>query len=158
LHVHVNRVSLGSSESERDETIAKILFFVEQHWNEVVKFTRRNMSNLTRWANRYGYETEAKKILDKAKGTSNRYCAVNLRNEYTIEFRIFRGTVNYNTFIATLQFVNKVCELAMLKTEEQIAAMSWIDFVETVTEPELLQYLKERRLYVNEEVNTEEDL
>jgi len=157
LHVHVNRVSLGSSESERDETIAKILFFVEQHWNEVVKFTRRNMSNLTRWANRYGYETEAKKILDKAKGTSNRYCAVNLRNEYTIEFRIFRGTLNYNTFIATLQFVNKVCELAMLKTEEQIAAMSWIDFVETVTEPELLQYLKERRLYVNEEVNTEED-
>ena len=28
----------------------------------------------------------------------------------------------------------------------------------TVTEPELIQYLKERRLYVNEEVKQEEEL
>lgn len=158
LHVHVNRSSLGGTESQQDETIAKILYFIEQHWNEVVKFTRRVKGNLDRWAGRYGYETEPKKILDKAKCTGNRYCAVNLRNQHTIEFRIFRGTLKYNTFIATLQFVNKVCELAMFKTEEQIMAMSWFDFVETVTEPELIQYLKERKLYVNEEVNTEEDI
>ena len=31
--------------------------------------------------------------------------------------------------------------------------MSWFDFLDQITEPELIQYLKERRLYVNEPVN-----
>ena len=36
--------------------------------------------------------------------------------------------------------------------------MSWSEFVGTITEPELIQYLKERRLYINEDINTEEDM
>ena len=32
--------------------------------------------------------------------------------------------------------------------------MSWFDFLDQITESELIQYLKERRLYVNEPVNT----
>ncbi|WP_295088956.1 hypothetical protein [Ruminococcus sp.] len=39
-----------------------------------------------------------------------------------------------------------------------LANMSWSEFVDTVKEPELIQYLKERRLYVNEEVTTEEEM
>jgi hypothetical protein len=35
--------------------------------------------------------------------------------------------------------------------------MSWHGFLERLTEPELIEYLKERRLYVNEPVETEED-
>ena len=31
--------------------------------------------------------------------------------------------------------------------------MSWFDSLDTVHEPELIQYLTERRLYVNEPVN-----
>ena len=36
----------------------------------------------------------------------------------------------------------------------QLQDMSWFDFLDQITEPELVQYLKERRLYVNEPVNT----
>ena len=43
-------------------------------------------------------------------------------------------------------------------TEDEIAAQSWSDFVAAVTEPELIQYLKERRIYINEEVNIEEEV
>ena len=35
-----------------------------------------------------------------------------------------------------------------------VQELSWFDFLDDVTEPELIQYLKERRLYVNEPVNT----
>ena len=42
-------------------------------------------------------------------------------------------------------------------SEEEIARQSWRDFVMTITEPELIQYLKERQLYVNEEVETEDE-
>ena len=33
--------------------------------------------------------------------------------------------------------------------------MSWSDFASGCTQPELVQYLKERRLYVNEPVEAE---
>ena len=36
--------------------------------------------------------------------------------------------------------------------------MSWSEFVEEIVEKELIQYLKERKLYVNDEVNTEEEM
>ena len=36
-------------------------------------------------------------------------------------------------------------------------AHSWFDFLDEIKEPELIQYLKERRLYVNEPVNTSEE-
>jgi len=35
---------------------------------------------------------------------------VNITNADTIEFRIFRGTLKYNTLIATLQMVAVECE------------------------------------------------
>ena len=33
LHVHVNRSSLGDTYDQQEETIARILFFVEKHWD-----------------------------------------------------------------------------------------------------------------------------
>lgn len=156
LHVHVSRNSLGESTEEQEVTISKILYFVEKHWNELVIFSRRTEYNLNRWAARHGFEKKPREILDKAKGSRNRYTAINLINFATIEFRIFRGTLKYNTFIATLQLVNHICELACNCTDFELEAMSWSEFVRNIKEPELIQYLKERRLYVNEAVESEE--
>lgn len=36
--------------------------------------------------------------------------------------------------------------------------LSWTTFASSCTQSELVQYLKERRLYVNEPVDVEEDL
>ena len=54
--------------------------------------------------------------------------------------------------------VNRICDVAFALSDKEIQALSWSDFVAAVTEPELIQYLKERRLYINEEINTEEDM
>ena len=70
---------------------------------------------------------------------------------------MFRGTLKLNTLIATLQLVNKICDVALSMSEVEIEQQSWRDFVLTITEPELLQYLKERQLYVNDEVETEDE-
>lgn len=157
LHVHVNRASFGPTEADQDACIARILYFVEKHWEELLKFSRRTQSQLERWAARYGYKDQPSEILDHAKkgGGGGRYSSVNLMNRDTIEFRIFRGTLKYNTLIATLQLVNRVCDVAFLMTDEQIKAMSWTTFAAGCTAPELVQYLKERRLYVNEAVEGE---
>lgn len=159
LHIHVNRDSLGKTSDEQEEVISRILYFVEHHWNEMLKFSRRSEYAMSRWAARYGYENDPKAILDKAKkGDKGRYAAVNLRNYYTIEFRMFRGTLKYNTLAAALQMVNRICNAAVFMSDEQMQKLSWSEFVSEITEPELIQYLKERRLYINEEINTEEEV
>ena len=159
LHIHVNRSCLGDSREEQDEVIARILYFIEHHWNEMLKFSRRSEYSIERWAARYGFEKTGREILDKAKkGNNGRYAAVNLMNWATIEFRLFRGTLKYNTLIAAIELVNAICDLAISLTDEGIANMSWSEFVGTVKEPELIQYLKERKLYINEDINTEEEV
>ena len=50
-----------------------------------------------------------------------------------------------------------VCDAAIYNTDENIAKLSWSEFVSGITEPELITYLKERRLYINEPINEEED-
>ena len=60
--------------------------------------------------------------------------------------------------LATLQMVNHICDVAFTLSDVELQELSWSDFVATVTEPELIQYLKERRLYINEEITTEEDM
>ena len=156
LHIHVNRSSLGETQDEQELVIGHILLFVELHWNELLKFSRRSEYSMNRWAARYGYEKTGREILDKAKkGNNGRYAAVNLMNWATIEFRLFRGTLKHNTLIAALELVNAICDLASNLTEDEIQKTSWCEFVETITEPELIQYLKERKLYINEETMPE---
>ena len=155
----MNRDCLGDSREEQDETISKILYFVEHHWNELLKFSRRSEYAMNRWASRYGYENSARAILDNAKkGNNGRYAAVNLMNYSTIEFRMFRGTLKLNTFLATLELVNSIINIALDYSEEELHKLSWSEFVSNITEPELIQYLKERRLYINEINDSEEDL
>ncbi|MBR4627282.1 MAG: amidoligase family protein [Ruminococcus sp.] len=159
LHIHVNRSCFGDNRDEQDVIISRILYFVEHHWNELLKFSRRSEYSMNRWAARYGFEKTGKEILDKAKkGNNGRYAAVNLMNYATIEFRLFRGTLKYNTLIAALELVDAVCDLAINLTDEGIAKMSWSEFVETLTEPELISYLKERKLYINEPIETKEEV
>ena len=160
LHLHINRTAFGDTEEEQEACIARILYFFEKNWNELLRFSRRTIGQLERWAARYGLREHPKEILDHAKKSfrGERYTCVNLTNEYTIEFRIFRGTLKFNTFIATLQLIDRICDVALYLSDEELKAMSWSSFVAGCTQPELITYLKERRLYVNEPVDVEVEL
>ncbi|WP_087064317.1 zinc-binding protein [Intestinibacillus massiliensis] len=158
LHVHISRLSFGCTYDQQEAAIARFLFFVEKFWPELLRFSRRTQGQLDRWAARYGAKLTPREQIDHAKSSyAGRYTAVNLTNSETIEIRIFRGTLKLNTLIATLQMVNHLCEVAVSLYDEALQEMSWYDFLNLVQEPELIGYLKERRLYVNEPVLTEED-
>ena len=124
LHIHVSRDALGADHDVQEETIARIVYFVEAHWNELLKFSRRTEANIMRWASRYGIAEDTKATYDKAKkGSFNRYVCVNLQNYNTVEFRIFRGTLKYETFIATLQLVHEICDKAISATDKEFETM-----------------------------------
>lgn len=108
---------------------------------------------MNHWATRYGYKNSGKEILEHAKYDSGngRYACVNLTNYDTIEFRAFRGTLKYNTLIATLQFVERICKVTLCLSEEEIQDLGWPQPVLLLTDestPELIQYLKERWLHI----------
>ena len=84
FHIHVNHDSFGLDRDEQDEVISRILYFVEHHWNEILKFSRRSKYAMNKWAARYGYENSPKAIMDKAKKNYGRYVAINLCNYHTI--------------------------------------------------------------------------
>ena len=46
LHVHVNRDAFGETQEEQEAVIARILFFVENHWNELLRFSRRTRDQM----------------------------------------------------------------------------------------------------------------
>ena len=157
LHVHINRTAFGSTESTQDAAIARTLFFFEKFWDELLKFSRRTQGQLNQWAARYGYKDQPQEILDHAKSGrhAGRYTAVNLTNADTVEFRMFRGTLKYNTLIATLELLDCIIDAAIYLTDDDLKAMSWSSFMLGCTKPELIQYLKERRLYINEPIESE---
>lgn len=158
LHVHISRLAFGCTHEQQEAAIARLIFFVEKFWPEMLRFSRRTEGQLNRWAARYGMKLCPKETLDHAKNSNaGRYAAVNLTNGDTIEIRIFRGTLKLNTLRATLQLVNHLCDVATLLPDEAVQALSWHDFLHRVSEPELIQYLKERNLYVNEPVAAEEE-
>lgn len=162
LHVHVSRDALGDSINAQEETIARILYFVEAHFNEMLRFSRRTEAQLNKWARRYGLKDSPGQVLDHAKNSNlGRYTAVNLMNYSTIEFRLFRGTLKYQSFIATLQIVNEICKAAIFMSDDEFRAMSWSDFVMQIDRNEnmeLIEYLKSRRLFVNEEIAAGEEI
>lgn len=151
LHVHVSRRALGDTYTEREKTVSKIVYFVENNWEEIVKFTRRNLSNLERWACRYGISKTVSETYENAKYDDDRYRAINLLNDNTIEFRIFRGTLNHSTFIATLQLVYLICTTCKNASEIDIESMNWKTFIDSINFEkyhELSNYLDIRGLKV----------
>jgi hypothetical protein len=159
LHVHCSRAALGEGYVEKEEVIARILYFIEKHWNEMLMFSRRTEAQMNRWAARYGYKDSPKEMLESVKKTNlGRYTCINLYNNATIGFRMFRGTLKYQTFIAVLQMVNEICNTAIFMSDDDFRSMTSQQFVSRIpndTKPELINYLKLRTLYVNEPITDE---
>jgi hypothetical protein len=158
LHLHVNRASFSDDIEEQDYKIGLVLLFVEHFWPEMVCFSRRSEKALTKWASRHGYNEDSKLLLNHAKKLENgRYSSINLCPASTIEWRIFNGTLNLNSFYATIELVEEVCSLADELDDYAINRLSWSEFVRNIdkkTKPELIKYLKIRQLYINNPVKS----
>jgi hypothetical protein len=156
LHIHISRNALGDTYETQEDTIGRIIYFVEKHWKKVLKFTRRSEERMNRWAARYGKERTVDDTYKNAKGQSySRYHCINLENSATIEFRMFRGTLKYGTFLATLQFTYLLCEFCKKATNKGMERLSWNAFCKRIDRekmPELVEYLTEKGLYTIGEV------
>lgn len=129
LHIHFNRDFFRENE---ELYVTRLLYLVEKFWDELVKFSRRDIESLNRWAKKYDKAPEDVVNEWKTKGCYlNRYQAVNLTNDNTIEFRMFRGTLKLNTFIATLQLCHTLVMTAKnIENIEAIQNLKWEDILQ----------------------------
>lgn len=125
LHVHFNRSFFADNE---DKYIERLLRIVDKFWDNLVKFSRRTSANIDRWAKKYDKEpTEI--VAEMRHHYMDRYYAINLSNDDTIEFRLFRGTLNPNSYLATLELVNAI--VCYSRSDENIDRMTWDNLLVT---------------------------
>ena len=99
MHIHLTKKAFGTWQLYRF-----IKFFVDNR-DFVTSISQRKIEALDRWATIDNDDESA--IIYKAKkkyGNSRRYVAINLQNDKTIELRIFRGTLNYQSFMKNIEF------------------------------------------------------
>ena len=131
LHVHINRLFLGKTYKSIVNVEARILFFVEHFWNYLVKFSRRTQYELDRWCARYGHTDYDLAIQENME---SRYHALNFQNRATIEFRFFKGTLDYSTFVATLRLVFHIVMYCKKFGTKKIKQRGWNGFLNFIVE------------------------
>lgn len=106
LHIHVSRDGLS------DAVIARILHVF--YLNDVYfrAFARRDYNRYCSKVFLDDNDDTPKKIIEK-RDNNNRYVAINMKHKKTIEFRIFKGTLNVETIYATLQLIDNLIEYAI---------------------------------------------
>ena len=162
LHIHVGRKQLGRNDDERNDVIRKIKVLVYRHWDEMTKFSRRDSDQLSSWASREFRGNFLRALEESADSpnaiaeqvcairTSNthigRYIAVNCENAATIEFRLFNGTLQRDTFMAALQLVNSICHYAMRHGWHDVLTCSFAEMALCVRFNELDTYAEMKGL------------
>ena len=171
LHVHINKNFLGKTEMEIEDTISSMILFIENNWEDVVKFSRRSGSCISQWAGRYKNEApqriqtyieQCKEAKTKrgiysvgkeyCREHGRRYKAVNVTNRNTVEFRFFRGTLKTNSIIASLQMVDllvKITKLCSAFSVERASFKTIRRLAQKYNYIELLKYMDERSMYTN---------
>ena len=141
LHFHFTR-------PKNDKyTIQRIWLILETFKNEIKQITRRGGDDhWCKWLSDNTYEKikalNSDYINDHKDG--DRYKALNNTNTNTIEFRIFKGTLNFETFISDLQFLNNIYKLA--KSNKDLCLITW----DELTKGEYIsKYIKEKNIKSN---------
>ena len=147
FHVHVGREYVTQSQ----------IYRIQSFLNDV-----RNESLIRAIARRYDTGGYAKfkhsmaKFTSVGKNSGDRYEALNVTGDHTIEFRIFRGSLRYESIASALEFVNAVltfCTPGVTAFNEFNA----IGFKKFVMSDEMKPDTKFLRSYLSLDTNTDNE-
>lgn len=127
LHIHANRSYLGKSRISQELVISKILYILEKFNDEICVIARRD-NDYSEFAGEKQNEDSIVELYSKYKDKGKR-AALNLQHKDTIEFRMFKSTLKYETFILTLEFVKDIIDYAKSVDIEEIELAKWSDLM-----------------------------
>lgn len=141
LHIHANRDYLGKTKMQQDLVISKILYIIEKFNDNICVIGRRN-TDYSQFVGDRCKEDTVLNLLAKYDNTGKK-AALNLQHKDTIEFRMFKSTLKYETFLLTLEFVKDIIDFAKSINIEEIEKMTWNDLMKTFSK-DLQQYYVDR--------------
>lgn len=127
LHIHANRSYLGKSRISQELVISKILYILEKFNDEICVIARRD-NDYSEFAGEKQNEDSIVELYGKYKDKGKR-AALNLQHKDTIEFRMFKSTLKYETFILTLEFVKDIIDYSKSVDIEEIELAKWSDLM-----------------------------
>lgn len=127
LHIHANRNYLGKSRISQELVISKILYILEKFNDEICVIARRD-NEYSEFVGEKQNEDSIVELYGKYKDKGKR-AALNLQHKDTIEFRMFKSTLKYETFILTLEFVKDIIDYAKSVDIEEIELAKWSDLM-----------------------------
>lgn len=146
-HIHFGRHFF---ENKQESCIDRLVYLFEKYKSELEVFSRRkdfywcafpsNRTSCDNWKD----IKEVKKIdKDNLYGHQS---AINLENYETIEIRIFRGTLKFDTYVASLELVDNIIHYVKDKTDEEVEKGSFSDIVNYQPTEYLKQYCLDRNI------------
>lgn len=149
LHVHMNKTAFSG------QRLYKFMKFFHENGDFLYTLScRKSFEELRQWA-RVDSDGATKRNLsyeakNKMKREGGRYWAVNLEPQTTIEIRIFKGTLNENSFLRAFEFLRSLYLFTGngVATIAKTAVPEYKTFVKTLPDTEfpcLKQTLESRR-------------
>lgn len=139
LHVHVNRDGLSGIQ------LARMVTFINDPTNEqLIRAIARRYSE--------GYCKIKNKTIDNALENIDRYEALNVTNHKTVEFRIFKGSLKYDSVLSAIEFANALTMFCNRYTKaEDLSTPNFLSFIndDIIKETSTLRPYIQARLELN---------
>lgn len=148
LHIHVSKNRFTKVE------LMKLDSFITQNQDKCRILSRRRNDNWATYTHR-PVKGRVKELMGTPKGRN----AINLSNDRTVEFRLFRGTLRISSIYAAIEWVHAICHFVKtvnLLTFFNNEAKGWISFCDYVggyrkLYPHLKDYMIEREVWEGRE-------
>ena len=131
LHIHFSRAPF---EEDMELFEAKLVYYFEKFEEEIEAIARRRYGQWCegfKITNNDGKPGTTDEMIDKLTylkgGHGDRYHSVNLTNDDTIEIRVFKGTLNEDTLLASVEFVKLATEYVNTHTVMDIQNADFLD-------------------------------
>ena len=133
LHVHVCKSSMTTLHG------AKLVLFINDPANSklVRDIARRDDSSYSRIKNKQddkswlkdSFHSSSDRSAQLQRLNADRYEALNFKNEKTIEFRLFKGTLKYETMIACLEFSFACWHFTASASASELTTSKFLEFI-----------------------------
>lgn len=158
LHFHIgnnafekNEIGVSMKAQQLEFCATNLNSIINYYKNELCVISRRRIEQIMRWASFTDNETfdfkhtynkskyYVKRNLKKRVGHSynvDRYHALNVTNANTLEFRLLRGTLNWETFCISFNMVKNLANVSRLENH----CVTWEDIYLNDLENEMKDY------------------
>lgn len=150
LHIHVSRAGIT------DETILKIILLMDRFYDDILPISRRKRGSYESYASRYSMQSAS---IREVYNKNDHYKMVNLTDQ-TVEMRIFKGTLNTKSILASIEFYDAIIKMCEFLSVDVVLKVSFNDvmwWIKNVYASETLtKYLEFRGIEFSETSSIEE--